>query len=305
MRTLELSGGLQLSYSIRNSKMQIEFQDILKIIDELKLEGNEVVFLSAGLGNFGEITQIKSVNDYYSRFTLELSRRLPSGVIIVPTYSYSFSSTFEASHFCPESTNSSLGVYSNWFLRNSAEFRSVDPMVSCAFSNNKFSHFGALKNSSYGVGSIFENLLLTPHPVKILNFGLGVKWMPFIHYLDYICESPYRYKKMFRGTIEQNGKARETLWEYHVAARHPNCAGTGEKNGRMALESGLWRSWTLGKARVHLTDYKEYFEFSLQQTKLDPWNLARGPQLSLEEIERMRRVDLSGEDNSRISNKKR
>jgi aminoglycoside N3'-acetyltransferase len=285
--------------------MQIEFQDILKIIDELKLEGNEVVFLSAGLGNFGEISQIKSVNDCYSRFTLELSRRLPSGVIIVPTYSYSFSSTFEASHFCPESTNSSLGVYSNWFLRNSAEFRSVDPMVSCAFSNNKFSHLGALKNSSYGVGSIFENLLITPHPVKILNFGLGVKWMPFIHYLDYICDSPYRYKKMFRGTIEQDGKARETLWEYHVAARHPNCAGTGEKNGRMALESGLWRSWTLGKARVHLTDYKEYFEFSLQQTKLDPWNLARGPQLSLEEIERMRRVDLSGEDNSRISNKKR
>lgn len=284
--------------------MQIKFQSIVSIIDELRLEGNEVVFLSAGLGNFGEVTQTKSVRDYYSRFTSELSYRLPSGVIIVPTYSYSFSSTFEASHFCPESTHSSLGVYSNWFLRNSSEFRSVDPMVSCAFSSNKFSHLGVLKNSSYGVGSIFENLLLTHHPVKILNFGLGVKWMPFIHYLDYVCDSPYRYKKIFRGTIEQNGEASETFWEYHVAARHPNCAGTGEKNGRLGLESGLWRSWTLGKARVHLTDYKDYFEFSLRQTKLNPWNLAQGPELSLEEIERLKRVDLSGEYISRFNDEK-
>jgi aminoglycoside N3'-acetyltransferase len=285
--------------------MQIKFQNILSIIDELKLEGNEVVFLSAGLGNFGEVSQTKSVDDYYSKFTSELSRRLPLGVIIVPTYSYSFSTNVEVSHFCPETTNSSLGVYSNWFLRNSSEFRSVDPMVSCAFSNNKLSNLGVLKNSSYGAGSIFENLLLTPHPVKILNFGLGVKWMPFIHHLDYICDSPYRYRKMFRGTIEQDGKARETLWEYHVAARHPNCAGTGEKNGRLALERGLWRSWTLGKARVHLTDYKKYFEFSLEQTKLHPWNLAQGPELSLEAIERMKRVDLSGENNTRIGVEKR
>ena len=274
------------------------------VINELNLQDDEIVFLSAGLGNFDSLSEMNSAENYFDQFTDLLLSKVPKGCIIVPTYSYSFSNILEESIFSVKNSESKLGMYSNWFLKNVAEYRTFDPMVSCALSNDDYKFLGPTMNSSYGSGSLFENLLKINCSVKILNFGLGVKWMPFIHYLDFICQTPYRYQKFFIGTITEKNPNSNLCWEYHVPVKHPSCNGTGEANGNQALKNGLWTSWNVGRGRVHLTDYKKYFNFTLSETRKNPWNLAFGPPIDENEISRLIQLDLDNEYFKRIGKSK-
>jgi aminoglycoside N3'-acetyltransferase len=223
----------------------------------------------------------------------KLLQQITKGLIVIPSYSYTFTDLDSKEIFDPLKTESKLGHFSNWFLANLSTYRSSDPMVSCAFSNLvRGLNVRDLPKTSYGSGCLFEKLLEVTNPVEVVNFGLGTRWMPFIHYLDYIVSSPYRYRKYFYGKIELNGTQQDLLWEYHVAIRHESGKGSGFRAGLEASRLGLWRSYTLGRARINSIDYKEYFNFTKKLTRLDPWILAKGPPLPEFEIKNIIKKDL-------------
>lgn len=255
-------------------------------LDKLSVESGDCIFLTAGFGTIQVFENLSELEDLFLLFTRTLSDRIEHGTIIVPTYSYSFSDTFEKSIYNIQQTKSKLGLYSNWFLKNFGKIRTRDPMISCSFSNLELGKdFATNLDSSYGFNSLFHKLLITDKKVKILNLGLGVKWMPFIHYLDFVCESKYRYKKTFYGKLIDQKVESDLTWEYHVAVRHPSTLGSGEKVGLAAKSQGLWQFIEFGLSDICVIDYHEYFDFSKNCTLNDPWSLVVGPPLSESELD--------------------
>ena len=57
-----------------------------------------------------------------------------------------------------------------------------------------------IPRNSYGHNSVFARML--DINTKCLSIGLGPNWTPFIHYLDYLVSSEFRYDKLFYGKIK-------------------------------------------------------------------------------------------------------
>ncbi len=242
----------------------------------------DVVFLTAGFGNLGVLQGADSLESTFSSLVGVLQELVgPKGALIVPTYSYSFGAGKEQASgelpcYSVRDTPTQLGRFNEWFRVEVADERTIDPMVSVAIWGDGGNVLARnLPRTSYGHDSIFERLLSVP--ATILNVGLGPRWTPFIHYVDFLCDVPHRYAKQFVGNIDDGSGAETVEWTYHVPIRIPNARGLGENNGQAALDEGLWTEAPLGRARVVMASYADYFDFTLERTRRDSWNLAAGP----------------------------
>lgn len=260
--------------------------DILRALDEVELPEGCSVFLTAGVGFLGPYLDKDPFEDLATAILQRLGKL---GTLVVPSYSYTFgkrkSTEEDLPRFNVQNTRSDLGQFSEWFRKSVASDRSRDPMVSVAMFGHRASLLAKdLPATSYGHGSIFERLLT--EDCFVLNVGLGVKWTPFIHYVDFLCDVPHRYAKRFTGVIENETSSYICNWTYHVPYRCANARGLGEANGLAALDAGIWTFAPLGRARVFLSSYREYFDFTLERTRRDPWNLAVGPPVELARLDR-------------------
>lgn len=271
-------------YVYSQSDVEISFRSV-------GVSRGDVVFLTAGFGNLGVLQGADSLEDTFSS-VIEVLKHLVGheGALIVPTYSYSFGAGKEQPphqmpHYSVGETPTQLGQFNEWFRVEVADERTVDPMVSVAIWGEGARGLARnLPRTSYGHDSIFERLLELP--ATVLNVGLGPRWTPFIHYVDFLCDVPHRYEKRFLGSID-DGSGMETVeWTYHVPIRIPNARGLGEGNGQAAFEAGLWAEAPLGRARVVMASYLDYFDFTLARTRRNPWNLAAGPPVDIKDADR-------------------
>jgi aminoglycoside N3'-acetyltransferase len=269
----------------------VESDVINRALENLPIQSGDIAFLTAGYGTIGRYQSREHLEDVFSLTTMKLMELIGNGTLIVPTYSYSFESA-EDRDFDIVHTQSKLGLFSNWFLKNVASVRSPDPMISCAFSKGAQTNLlSTLNDSSYGKDCVFEKLLNAQETVWIVNLGLGTKWMPFIHYLDYLKNTPYRYRKLFIGNLVSD-ESRRILWEYHVPLRHKDAQGSGEKVGKLSEEAGLWKSINVGHSRVNVIDYKKYFEFAESEVTKNKWVLAGNRPIPNDEIRSLLELDL-------------
>ena len=251
----------------------------------------DVVFLTAGIGNLGVLQGSESIESTFAALVGVLQELVGAkGALLVPTYSYSFGTGKELApgelpFYSVLDTPTQLGRFNEWFRMEVADERTIDPMVSLAIWGEGGAGLARnLPRTSYGHDSIFERLLSVP--ATVLNVGLGPRWTPFIHYVDFLCDVPHRYAKQFVGNIDDGSGAETVEWTYHVPIRIPNARGLGESNGQAAFEAGLWAKAPLGRARVVMASYSSYFDFTLERTRADSWNLALGPAVDVSDATR-------------------
>ena len=194
------------------------------------------------------------------------------GTLLVPTYSYSFGETsaLELASYNKERTESKIGAFPNYVIKEKDFRRTKDPMVSVAVWGEKSKKLTLdLPNSSYGIDSIFERLLDVE--AKCVSIGLGVNWTPFIHYLDYIKRAEYRYDKIFIGKIIEDSISNTMIWNYAVSKKLANGTGDCRKLGELGRLHNIWRVIKVGKSIICCSDYKEYFEFASDQWSKHIW----------------------------------
>jgi aminoglycoside N3'-acetyltransferase len=207
---------------------------------------------------------------------------LSEGIILVPTYSYTFGKSL-ASHLAnfTHTTPAEIGPFPNYVLKQSDAIRSIDPFMSVACIGKGCKELlSNLSNISYGEGSLFEKLVNLEN-TKCCSIGLGPNWTPFIHYADYLAKVPHRYDKLFWGKID--GKV--TPWIYSVRFVGVESYPYAHIAGREAENKGIWKFENLGRARVYAASCKKYFNFVMDKLKQNPWYLAKGPAIDVIEKE--------------------
>ena len=276
------------------SKNNYNYKDLVSKYRFLGLKKGDNIFATTGLGFLGnciEADNINSLCDIHLKALLEIIGE--EGTLIVPTYSYTFGETdpINIATFDIINTKAKIGPFPNFVLKDKTFSRSIDPMVSITCKGaNSSNIISNIPRNSYGHNSVFERMLEIN--TKCLSIGLGPNWTPFIHYLDYIVSSEFRYDKLFYGKIKlKDSIIRETFWTYSVPVRLKNTNGDCRKLGYLAEKRGIWKSTLLAKGSIYACNYKEYFEFSKDFIKHDPWCTALGPKIDLHKSE-IERIDI-------------
>ena len=242
----------------------------------------DTVFFTTGLGFLGipDIEEVSSI-DSICLFMLNSIKTVlgTKGTILIPTYSYTFGSNkkHKLPIFDPQKTDSMIGPFSNFFIKQNGVIRSHDPMISIAGLGPKSKEI--LNNTpptSYGKGCIFERILKIKN-AKYCNIGLGVNWIPFIHYVDWLNKAPFRYDKFFKGYILKGKKKNIVKWHYPVRILRKESIANGHKIGKLAYKNGMYKRCILGRSTIYTANYKKIFNFIIKLTKFDPWLTVNGP----------------------------
>lgn len=252
--------------------------DLSRAFKKLGIKKNDSIFLSTSLGMLG-IPKTKNKN-----LLLESSKWIlktvqdsigETGNLFVPTYSYTLTKKYKI--FNPKTTKADIGYFPNFFLKQKNILRSKDPMMSIAgIGPDAKKILNGISNSSFGKNCVLERLLNLKN-LKCCNIGLGYNWIPFIHYLDWKNNVPFRFNKIFTGSIKERGKIKKVKWNYFARYMRKETTSNGYKIGKLAVKKKLYNHANVGKSLIYVTDYRKFYNFSLKLSKKNKWITVDGP----------------------------
>lgn len=259
-------------------------QDLIDAIRRSGIVAGDTVSLQASLGRLGIPD---GTHSYPEMANLVIDAFLDvlgaDGTLIVPCYTYSIGKgeTFEV-----ETTPSAIGEFTEIFRKRSDILRSRDPMLSSAGSGPRANRvLREISMSCYGTGSTFDRLKEVG--AKICTLGVSLHWATFRHHIEEMAGVPFRFKKVFAGTVRENGVNCSEHWVYFAAPYVPNCAPFGLRLEQSARAAGLVRVEKVGRGELMCIGAEEYFAFGLREMQANPWLTAKGPACSLAELVRL------------------
>lgn len=260
--------------------MTYTYNDIVTSLKNSGIKNGDTVFFTTSLGMVGIPPADVNTEEKLNKLFFDAIKEVlgEKGTILVPTYSYTFgkSTITSPAVFDPKTTQSQIGPFTNFFLKQPGVVRSLEPMMSIAGFGPRVKEFlNNLPPTSYREGSTFSRLVKSD--AKCCSIGLGPNWVPFIHYADWLYQAPFRYDKFFHGFIGVDKKTIPLSWIYTVRILAKESIASAHKVGRLAEESGIWQYVLLGRARVYTAKLREYFNFICGHLEKDKWFLATGP----------------------------
>ena len=266
-------------------------KSIKKAYQALGLKAGDVVYLTSSLAMMGRPPNtVKNSTDLCHLFYKPLIDIIgEEGTIIAPAFSYTFGkgSASEPAIFDPQLTSADTGLFPNFLLKQPKVKRTKDPMLSMAYLGGDISSLTQdLDNATYTDNSFLARLAKSK--AKFINIGIGVGWLPFVHYIDWLLKSPYRYNKHFNGFIREGEQLKATSWLYSVRALIENSLPDTEEIGISAFNKGIWKKSKLGSKDIYCCNCQEYFEFALNEVKNTPWLVAKGPEVNPLDAEKKR-----------------
>ena len=134
--------------------------------------------------------------------------------IIVPSFTYSF---VKGKPFHKNHSNSEVGLFSEIFRKLYSKYRTNDPMFSICHLNNYNKFYTAKKInflSAFKEGSIWE--FLYNSNITVVNLGLDHLIISLIHYIEFICNVPYREEIKKSGELFQENELKKISYNFYA-----------------------------------------------------------------------------------------
>ena len=182
--------------------MNLVLNKLSKILKK-KIFINDVVYLECNL--FGLLYQIKAkkpeyiINDFLNIFVDAIGKK---GVLITPSFSYSWGNDRQNKIFDINNTKSTSGVFSEFLRKRRNISRTKDPMFSTLLLSSQKSFNFINSNNSFGKKSVFA--YLHKKNATLINFGLDIFDPTFIHYVEQYYDENFE-KLNYRKLYKRNG----------------------------------------------------------------------------------------------------
>ena len=176
------------------------------LVDDMGIQPDDLVFMFSGLWGLGKLENgVETIEHAFQKV-------LPKGTLIVPTFSYSWSSgeSFNELTPCPE-----MGAFSNYALTASSYKRTNNPNFSVAIRENEYNQ--SIVKDLLNIGddcfdeeSIFGKVVKYSQSNRAWILLLGgafndVKYRStFIHYAQQKVGVKHRYIKKFKSPKSEN-----------------------------------------------------------------------------------------------------
>src|SRR5690606_30937217 len=201
------------------------------------------------------------------------------GTIVVPTYTFSFC---RGERFDTAATPTAGGPWSPSadFLEHVRRLhdavRSIDPIHSAAgVGPAAIRLLGDLPATCFGAGSLQHRL--RREGARLCTLGLDMGEATMVHHAEAMAEVPFRYRKLFTGTVVHNGIPRRTGWVYEVRVQAPNFTLDASEVVEEALARGVIRQVTLGRGVVQSADAQDFYDLVYRLLERNPWCTVKGP----------------------------
>lgn len=195
----------------------------------------------------------------------------PSGTLVIPTFTYSFT---KGEVFDLDYSPSTVGQLTESFRRRSGVLRSRHPLFSVAVHGPFAQTFAASATGDcFGPGTAFD--LLYRHGGKIACLGCGFDRITFVHYVEQCAQVDYRYNKRFDGLIRRDGVEVAGSVSYLVRdlARDTPC-DLGRLKRRLQ-ETNKLRSAAIGRVGLLAVTTQDFLETANALLAEDPAALIR------------------------------
>jgi aminoglycoside 3-N-acetyltransferase len=203
----------------------------------------------------------------------------PNGTVLVPTFNYDFC---EGKPYDHDSSPSQVGMFTNYVRELPESSRSFHPIFSFAgFGPAAKQLLTTRSNSSFGRGSVFENLYDSDS--KLLFVNVSFEFCTFVHFVEQRIGIDYRYPKEFRGTVTRENQSSEDSFDFYVRYLDRTVDTFFGRLEQRLIDSGEMRSTELGDGRLTLTSSRAVFDAASALISEDPYSLLKSLPVMLDQ----------------------
>lgn len=231
-----------------------------KTLKKIGLKKNDNVFIFPELFRLGMLIEAEDKEDYYSKIIDTILEVVgPKGTIFINTY------TFDRSRlnkdYESETSMSTAGALSNYFLKKSSVIRSLHPLFSVS-GLGKNAKEVCSNNSTHNYGHLSPYSKMMKINTKILCLGSELIANPFTHVAEYFMGVPYSYNKIFKKKIIKNSKTVKKNFISFVRYMHLKYAfDTVKLKKLLSKEKKMIRSKNINTGRITICESTNYFNF--------------------------------------------
>ena len=241
-----------LYYSGNTPVFASDFSRELKSIGVIP---GDILLVHSDISVFGRLASYN--RDFLFSALIDILKNVvtPEGIILMPTFSYSFC---EDKVFELDTTKSKVGALTEYFRTCPEVVRTMHPIFSFAIWGKNKESYLSISKDSFDQDSVFGKI--HKNRGKILFLGAPFQSCTFIHYIEQIHGVPYRYIKKFPGVIKSTNS--EYMDEYFYFVRDLDL----EKNEldlsrleKYLVQKKVIRSTCIGNGRVLLIDSEQLY----------------------------------------------
>jgi aminoglycoside 3-N-acetyltransferase len=190
------------------------------------------------------------------------------GTLVVPTFSYSATS---GEIYSKSTSQSKVGIFTEYFRRCSGVGRSEDPIFSlAAYGRDIDAYANAKYIDSFGIGSGFD--LLYRNNAWLICLGCTFV-VTFIHFIEQQFAVPYRTFKKFDARIERDGVIATEEVSYYVRDySQPNEVNWAALRKKLQ-DDGLLKFGEIGRLGVYGLRTHDLYNYCSKLIKDDPRGL--------------------------------
>lgn len=228
----------------------INRSDIVSALARSGLEPGMTVFSHANIAFFGRVEGADSMDALISIMFEAFDEVLGNdGTLVLPVFTYSFGSDKSEKTFDLQKTLSNTSGMGNALIGRGDGARSCDPMLSTIAVGAKAQDLTAdIDPVCFGSNSVWARLHRENAMICNLNFDSG---STFLHWVEREIGVSYRTDIRMRGTIVDQGSAREAEVIYSGRALDdPLAAPKFEAYHEVSKDAGISRIVELGRGQI-------------------------------------------------------
>jgi aminopeptidase-like protein/aminoglycoside N3'-acetyltransferase len=274
------SGGYSLLAQPAAEPAPYSEADLLAALHASGVTRGDTLFVQASLDRLGRAADCASVADRSAMVLRALRDAVgPGGTLIVPTYTFSFCRQQPFDIARSETAGgpwSESAEFLEYVRGQAGSIRSRDPIhsvVALGPGANEFLH--NLPTTCFGNDSVQHRLRRAGG--KICMLGLDVHEATMVHHAEAMSAVPFRYKKLFTGEINDQGRTSRQGWIYDVRVPMPHTELEASRINEGVRARGLLRTTALGAGVVHVIEARLLYDFLCEALAVNPWFTARGP----------------------------
>ena len=193
----------------------IRAQDISAALSDLCVAGDDVLFVHSGLRDSLRVAG-DTARQKMATVLEGLRGAVPSGTLMMPTFTYSFC---RGEPFDVDRSPSTVGVLTELFRRQPGVRRTAEPLYSVAIEGrlrpeSEERLFGVCDRECFGSHSIFA--YLEEVDAKLLFYGVDLNACTYVHRVEQIGAVPYRFMKAFPGIVRHEETETRVTANYFV-----------------------------------------------------------------------------------------
>lgn len=249
------------------------YSDIIRNIQEVGITKGDTVFVHSDVTKFGKLCEIKDKIEFNRVFLNACLEAVgTNGTLIVPTFTYSFGDSFNASKiFDVNNSPSILNPLTELARKTPGFIRSEDPMLSVVAKGPKTNElFSNLSNKCLGKGSVWQRL----HKNNAHNLMLGFKFdSTFIHYIEERFRVPYRLDIELNGKLIKNNQVFNKSIIFFARNRQIKIDYSRKNLFGKTLEDNLLKISKLGSGIIMSIKSDELFSTAKSMLEQDIYSL--------------------------------